>query len=1364
MDTTSQVAIDSDVVLDPGEIMIAHMSIKKPPNGIDEYTVLETKPMGKHEIILWPSTICSDGMTNMCIANRGPDRIGIRAGDIIGVARNMSKRPTGIDDVKHVMAQLEQLVTYPDMPIPMAETATPLDTPRHQTVNNVFTVQPVDICEDLSAPQQAAIRAIVQRRDECFASKLTEVGELKVEPYRMVLKEGAIPKKVAPYTLPKDANDWLKGYLSQLEEIGFIEKCNGPWAAGALLIPSDVDKRVSRSRIKVRPLKKEPRLRTQRHGPSHPVWILTKEAENDDEHQHEEGIDFNNDDWYSLTYGKEVPTKQRSDANGNRVDYNCSAPPLQAGEKDPYRLVFNYKPINAATVDSGYPIPNIHELFTRLGGANYFTIMDAMKGFWQLPLHEDSRDLTGFVVNCGGYSQWRWTRLSMGLKGSPGAWQSIMDTVFKEAINVYLMVYIDDVVVCSKTFSEHLKHLEAVFDMAGAVNLSFSRKKCKFGYSELKILGYKIGREGFGMLNTKVDKIIKWPPPKDKDELSRFIGSIQYYRRFIPHFSSLLEPLNKLRRKGVSYTWEAEQQECFDECKRLMSSDPILKHPDFDKKFYLSTDASDTGIGAVLTQKSEEESSTTQVYLPIYFGSRSLSPSERRYSTYEREFLAIVYFVNFFRLYLLGQEFVVVTDHKALSFLATLKENTSARVARWMVTLSMFDFEIRYLPGRLNVLADAMSRLPVDVMDHVSADDVIVDEYLPINAIGEEDKHEDSSIKRRRVDSYWGGMDEELYRALALYLSSLKFKEQANQEERQYIRRVSREYTWFQGLLYRKATATHPARRVLTSSGVLEALRLNHDHMLAGHTGVKSTFEKLSRMYYWPCMYEDIRRYVLSCPVCQMFGPRPKTQRVHPWPPAESGPFSRIMIDYFSMPMSARGNNAVLIGIDTFTGWIEAKPMASKTALGTAYFIYEWVCRHGVPQEIVSDNGSHFTAWELQDQLNRLYGLTIKTGSSWRPQRQGQIERAIQTVRKVMERLHMTYQGSWEMWLSAAEFVCRTSINRRHGYTPFFLAYGREPRLPVCVQDIWQEQVRDGDGLDEASIRRTIPEKLAQHWNEDLDTGAINMLNNYAGTIGLDFGEVCSVASVFHPSDSTSKSSQLIIKRGFLYGNNIPNRNWLLNRKAANDIEVLECKLSVGSTRKDLQSYMVYIKALRDEEIGNQLFDFYSSTSVRRKDWDTAMSQRSRLDTACGLIMNQHKKTVTEADARKPVLFGFGLDGMRQKARKGAMASKDNKLANRLHARILQGGFHHCTRVCEYNTTKMCCHCVKSGNPSVTRYLQRPSPIGQQTSFRVLYCSRCRRVTHRDGNAGDNQATILRTMLATQKRPACFIPPSRRLI
>lgn len=1062
----AQVAIESDIVLNPGEVMITHLKVKNvPEDNRGEYLVLETKPAERHEVMLWPSRIYSDGTASLCIANRENRRVGVRAGDIIGVAKRMAKTPESEEDVNQVVEDLKKLVYYPDMPIPRSDQVPVFQSSALWDVSNVHMsleendIDQVDICNELTHDQKESLRSVLREYSSRFASRLADVGALKARPYTMELKPGAKPVKRPPLPLPREAEEWLKGYLTQLSDLGFIEKCNGPWAAGALLIPSDPSKREPKSKFKARPLEKEPRLRVSRVGDTRPVWALITNADEstkEDEH----------DKWSSEDEEKQLydplTIQQGVDVNSKEEVYDCTAPPLQAGVKDPYRLVFNYKPINAATVDSGYPIPNIHELFTRLGGAKYFTIMDALKGFWQLPLAEESRDLTGFVVNCGGYAQWRWCRLAMGLKGSPGVWQSVMDETFKEAINQYVMIYIDDLIVFSKTFDEHEMHLRSILRMAAEVNLSFSLKKCKIGYPQLRILGYMVGKDGFDKVDAKVTQIEKWPVPKDVQELSRFIGSLQYYRRFLPIFSTVVEPLNRLRRKDQDFIWDDEQAEAFDKCKELMAEDITLKHPDFTKTFYLFTDASSVGIGGVLTQKSEEGSG---IYLPVYFGSKSLTPAERRYSTYEREFYAVVYFVHFFRLYLLGQQFHVICDHKALSFLMDIKENTSLRVGRWLITLSMYDFVIRYIPGKLNVLADAMSRLPADAVDGIDAEEVIIDEYLPLYMMEEEDGR---SRKRLKTTSDWGGMWPRRYAALKLYLTRLQYLPDATEEERRVIRSISKDYVVHDeiGDLMNTRSTKHFPRIIVEEGKVLPILQQHHDHMLAGHTGVKSTFNKISNHYWWPKMFEDVRRYVMSCEVCQHFGPKASSSRIHPWPPAQDGIFSKIMIDFFSMPRSLYGCDSVIIGIDTFSGWIDTMSMAGKTAAGTAYFIYKWVCNHGVPKEIISDNGMHFTSKELGKILKYAYGLSIKTGPSWRPQRQGQIERSIGSVRRIMERLAYQYPGTWETWLEAACFVLRTSINRRHGYTPFYLAYGRQPRMPSALDEAWYDGYTDGDNED----------------------------------------------------------------------------------------------------------------------------------------------------------------------------------------------------------------------------------------------------------------------------------------------------------
>lgn len=213
-------------------------------------------------------------------------------------------------------------------------------------------------------------------------------------------------------------------------------------------------------------------------------------------------------------------------------------------------MCVDYKPINKVMMNSGYPIPNISFLFTLLRDANYFTLYDCLKGFWQLPLHEDSRDYSGFACSMG---QFRWTRIPMGMKSSPTAWQAQMDKIFFEELTKTFICYIDDGLTFSKTFEEHLVHVESILQKAQEAGLSLSISKCKFGYGEVKLLGYIVSRAGSQMDPAKTLRILDWPSPKNLQELNRFIGVIQYYRRFIPKLSEKLSCLNNLKKKNVKY-------------------------------------------------------------------------------------------------------------------------------------------------------------------------------------------------------------------------------------------------------------------------------------------------------------------------------------------------------------------------------------------------------------------------------------------------------------------------------------------------------------------------------------------------------------------------------------------------------------------------------------------------------------------------------------------------------------------------------------------------------------------------------------------------------------------------------------------
>lgn len=244
----------------------------------------------------------------------------------------------------------------------------------------------------------------------------------------------------------------------------------------------------------------------------------------------------------------------------SKVHFTTVAPTSSPG-KDPYRLVINYKHLNASTHVDYHPLPDISFLFTQLGEAKYLSVMDVMKGFWQLPMHPDSRPYTAFITPFGIY---QWCVMPMGLHSSPSWWQSCMDRTFAAANLQYFMMYVDDGIIYSTSFEDHVQHLDKILGMARKVGLWMSKKKGKFGYLELKLLGYICGVDGFRMDNSKIERVINWPRPKNRSEYRTFLGGIQYYRRFFAHLSDVTQGFTKLLKKNAKWDWDGEAQRSFD--------------------------------------------------------------------------------------------------------------------------------------------------------------------------------------------------------------------------------------------------------------------------------------------------------------------------------------------------------------------------------------------------------------------------------------------------------------------------------------------------------------------------------------------------------------------------------------------------------------------------------------------------------------------------------------------------------------------------------------------------------------------------------------------------------------------------------
>lgn len=401
--------------------------------------------------------------------------------------------------------------------------------------------------------------------------------------------------------------------------------------------------------------------------------------------------------------------------------------------KQKWRVVIDYRKLNEITIGDSYPLPNITDILDKLGHSAYFTTLDLASGFHQLELNPKDIPKTAFSTPYGHYE---FLRMPFGLKNAPATFQRAMDSVLYGLQGERCFVYLDDIVVFASSLQEHEQKLTEIFDRLRQHGLKIQPDKCEFLRKEVAYLGHIVSNEGVKPNPDKVAAVINFPTPKSCRDIRSFIGLSGYYRRFIPNYSKITKPMTSLLKKDVPFKWGESQQHSFDTCKKILTSLPLLQYPDFTKEFILTTDASLHAIGGILSQGEVGKD------LPIAYASRTLNKAESNYSTIERELLAIVWAVKHFRPYLFGRRFKIVTDHKPLTWLFSIKDPGS-HLVRWRLKLEEYDYEIVYKAGKMNTNADALSRPPLSntnvidlTMDKTNQESNCLspsDDYLQIN-------------------------------------------------------------------------------------------------------------------------------------------------------------------------------------------------------------------------------------------------------------------------------------------------------------------------------------------------------------------------------------------------------------------------------------------------------------------------------------------------------------------------------------------------------------------------------------------------------------------------------------------------------
>ncbi|CAG4935861.1 unnamed protein product [Colias eurytheme] len=508
-----------------------------------------------------------------------------------------------------------------------------------------------------------------------------------------------------------------------------------------------------------------------------------------------------------------------------------------------YRFCVDYRKLNAVTKTDAYPMPRIDELLQSTKKGCVMSSLDLRSGYWQVSTAD--RDKTAFVTPFGTY---RFKRMPFGLKNSPATFQRLIDR-FRSGSTLggkTILGYLDDLLVISEDLESHLADLRAVFERLRVFKLRANREKCVFARDRLKYLGHVISRDGISPDQEKVSAVIGMKEPTNLQQLRTFLQTCSWFRKFIPEFAKVAEPLTRLTKKSQAWVWNLEQVKSFETLKKLLTTAPILVQAEYTKPFVLRTDASNYALGAALLQGE----SPNQEH-PIEYASRLLTPAEQNYSTTEREALAVVWAVERFRGYIDGHQVNVITDHQPLKWLFTLK-SPSGRLVRWALKLQSFDLHIDYAPGKVNVLADTLSR-PV-TSDGSASESAICPVVVDVP------RWNATSTRDAQL------ADPEV----AKIIQDLEGKDELN------INRWSeRGYLLNQGVLYRYVpdTDSEEPQLVVPESLRKEVMIECHDSPTAAHGGIDRTIHRISQRFYFPGMRRFVTEYLKTCIECQRYKP-----------------------------------------------------------------------------------------------------------------------------------------------------------------------------------------------------------------------------------------------------------------------------------------------------------------------------------------------------------------------------------------------------------------------------------------------------------------------------------------------------------
>lgn len=601
-----------------------------------------------------------------------------------------------------------------------------------------------------------------------------------------------------------------------------------------------------------------------------------------------------------------------------------------------WRLVFNFIPLNKYVKLDAYPSPNIEDLMDRLGGTRVFSKLDLASAFLAVPVDEESAEYLAIATPFGHF---QFRRMPFGLNVAPKYLQKLMDGLLGDLQGV--LCYADDILIAAKTWTEHNNMLVTVLKRLQAQGWLVNLEKCRFGEIQVPFLGRTVSAEGVRPDPVAIEDVLSLSAPRDKSGVKSLLGSLQWFSKFIPGFADLVAPIRSLLPEAVPFSWKEPQEVALQKLKVVLSSEPILAHPNFSKPFRVEADASGVGYGAVLMQEDR----------PVAYLSRAWKPAEEHLPITFLELLAIIRAVEQWHVYLHGATFTVVTDHKALQWLRTLK-NVSGRLAQWAAFLQEYDFEVVYRKGDKQGMADALSRLVGAVLTHIGDSDFV--------AAQQADPWCSKILKKVNMEAA-GFEDFLLNEAGVLCL---------------LVHRFSLPFL-------------HPCVPASLRSTVLQEI---HDRL--GHPGRDATIRAVAEQWHWPTMREDAKNYVASCVPCANVKD-PHWSWTPPLGSLAAKKFNELVAcDLMSGLWPTKdGFVYLLVAVDHFSKLMAAAPLRSKSSVEVAEaFERIWINVHGAPGAVLTDQGGEFSGAEFSAMIRR-HGIRKAWTTAYHPAGDGVVER-----------------------------------------------------------------------------------------------------------------------------------------------------------------------------------------------------------------------------------------------------------------------------------------------------------------------------------------------------------------------------------